>query len=162
MTWSTVHPPLPSGVGSIQGIGTGLVSGGTAVLPVWHEANATIVWLETSNNGGASWAASSAIRLPSPVQPQVDILSARTALVFTPHAVFATADGGATWTQATPTGSLGRLFSFSFTSARDGWALAVDPNSTLPSGILMATSNGGATWTQVPVTVKGGTSAQNG
>jgi photosystem II stability/assembly factor-like uncharacterized protein len=71
--------------------------------------------------------------------PGIDFVDASYGWAAGSGAVFATTDGGATWTEQSVPQGTGQLWSVSFADRLHGWACG--------RGVILGTSNGGSTWT---------------
>jgi photosystem II stability/assembly factor-like uncharacterized protein len=112
----------------------------------------TLVWGQSgifvSSTAGRTWRA-----VPAPVKPAQ---LASVSLAGAGHlwaasltgATYSTADGGRKWKRADSVGDLGRAFTVSFSSARDGLVVldGVGPVAPFNETSVLATHDGGETW----------------
>jgi photosystem II stability/assembly factor-like uncharacterized protein len=151
---------LPSGIsGTLNDVAFADVRHGWAVghLTGTGPANAAGGLVLASSDGGATWAAQTALPADVGRLNRVTVVDGThawavgVALNGAPLIV-ATSDGGATWVrQAPPDGVARDLRDIAFVDREHGWAAgsstaAPPPNDISGTGVVLATSDGGATW----------------
>ena len=93
----------------------------------------------STHDGGASWQSTQPIPAGS-----YTFLDAQHGWIGQGGDLWATSDGGQSWSKVTPGGPFQNVAGLDFISTREGWATAPNNDGT---SVLLHTTNGGQTWT---------------
>jgi photosystem II stability/assembly factor-like uncharacterized protein len=145
---------------ALTGAGTGgeitstppVFFGNVGILPVEHGAP-NVLDLYFSYNDGKTWSTTSAIGIAGQYPFTVYVIDPQHAWAAANSTVYATTNGGQSWS---PVGSTPQpIGEFSFVSTTNGWAIGQTPAQSMTQAqpLLFHTVDGGKTWQQIQYTL---------